>query len=66
MENNGLEYRGAHWVAADMIDCEIFLRGRWLPFTASPNDSEEFGKNLFAALAQELGPYQTENNEGPE
>ena len=40
------------------IDCQIEheIFG-WIPFTASPDDSEEFGRALYAALlAGEFGP----------
>lgn len=48
------------WVNAEhtLIDMEInHAEYGWLPFTASPTDLEEYGRNLFAAATSgEFGP----------
>jgi len=38
------------------IDCEIFVGGEWLPFTANPNDTEPSGIDIYQrAIAGEFG-----------
>jgi len=54
-----MEYRNATYNAHGTIDVEIEhpVFG-WIPFTASPDDSEEFGRELFAEVnLGEAGPY---------
>lgn len=34
------------------IDCEIQIGGEWLPFTASSTDSEQHGRDVFAAIIE--------------
>ena len=43
------------------IDCEINhpLYG-WIPFTASPDDVEQHGRDIFAELDQIAGEYTPE------
>lgn len=31
-----------------MIDCEVFMGGRWRPFTACASDNTEWGKDIFS------------------
>jgi hypothetical protein len=50
-------YRNPVWVSAGMIDCELEIKGNWFPFTASADDGEEYGRYLFAKIANKLGPY---------
>jgi hypothetical protein len=43
------------WANAEqtMIDCELdHPQYGWIPFTASPDDVEQYGREIFAALAQ--------------
>lgn len=37
------------------IDCEIEHRGKWVPFTASEDDSEAFGRQVYADAAADSG-----------
>lgn len=53
--------RGPIWASPDktLIDCEIEhpVYG-WVPFTASPNDVEVFGREVFNTLKQgTVAPY---------
>lgn len=50
-----LQWRNASYNPDGTIDCEILLRGEWLPFTASPDDVEAHGVELFHALNEVLG-----------
>lgn len=60
--SNQLEMRNAHYNAFGTIDCELNhpVHG-WIPFTADPNDGEEFGRLVHQALldgaAGEIAPY---------
>lgn len=46
-----LVWRKARFLPDDArIDCELFLDGEWIPFTADPNDVEEHGREIYAAL----------------
>lgn len=55
--------RNLSYAAADnsLSDCELYFNGVWHPFTASPNDTVWWGKDIYnAAVAGELGdvaPY---------
>jgi hypothetical protein len=45
------------------INCEVnHPRFGWVPFTASPNDVEEYGRELYAELIAgvhgEIAPYE--------
>jgi len=48
-----MEFRGARFNVFGTIDLEINdpIHG-WLPFTASPDDPEEFGRSVFAAVSK--------------
>jgi hypothetical protein len=54
-----MEFRNAHYNAAGTIDCEIdHPQFGWIPFTASPDDIEQFGREVFAAIDKSIvGPY---------
>ena len=45
-----MQWRNAAYNPDGTIDCEILLGGEWLPFTASPDDVEPHGVELFYAL----------------
>lgn len=49
-----LQWRNAAYNPDGTIDCEILLGGEWLPFTASPDDVEPHGVELFYALKEVL------------
>ncbi|MFP2239966.1 prophage tail fiber N-terminal domain-containing protein [Pseudescherichia vulneris] len=55
--------RNCRYTAADhsIIDCEIQNADKWLPFTASPEDSTTYGpiiyQNAVAGLYGEVSPY---------
>lgn len=42
-----------------LIDCEIeHSKYGWIPFTASPNDTEQHGRDIFSVLSQNyVGAY---------
>lgn len=51
-----MEIKNAKYSSFGDIDCEInHPKFGWIPFTASLNDSEDFGKTVFD-LASNLGP----------
>lgn len=54
-----IEFRSPRFNAFGTVDVEIKHPERgWEPFTASPDDPEEFGRLLFAAAAAgEVAPY---------
>lgn len=50
-----LNTRNPVWINAEqtLIDCEIeHPQYGWIPFTASPDDVEQHGREIFAALLQ--------------
>lgn len=51
-----MDIRNPIYNADDSIDCEIFHpEYKWVPFTASPHDTEKHGRDIYrAALA--MGP----------
>lgn len=55
--------RNPVWANAEqtLIDCEIeHPEYGWIPFTASPNDSEQHGRDIFSALSRgAVGAYVT-------
>lgn len=53
-----IEYRKASFNAAGTIDCEINHPGLgWIPFTASSDDVEEFGRELYEQLRAVAAPH---------
>ena len=53
-----MDYRNAVFIADGRIDCEIdHPQFGWIPFTASPDDPEEFGRELFAELESKAAAY---------
>ena len=50
-----MNYRNACFNDIGTIDCEVEhpVRG-WMPFTASPDDVEPFGREMYALLLAEL------------
>lgn len=54
--------RGAKYNANGTIDCEIFhTEYGWIPFTASPDDSVEFGREVYElASSMEVAPYEAD------
>lgn len=55
-----MEYRNATYNRHGTIDCEInHPHFGWIPFTASPNDVEEIGRQIYVELAKgEVAPYE--------
>lgn len=55
-----MEWRNAHYNAEGTIDCEVNhpVFG-WIPFTASPDDIEQSGRELYAAILADgnVAPY---------
>lgn len=53
------EFRNAVFNAFGTIDCEInHPRFGWIPFTASPDDPEQSGRDIYDVVSQgEVGPY---------
>lgn len=54
-----MNYRNAKFNRHGTIDCEIeHPKIGWVPFTASPDDAEDFGKALFAEVEKgEVAEY---------
>lgn len=51
-----MEIRNPQYTATGAIDCEVDFHGLgWLPFTATPDDPEAHGREIFA-LAEAMGP----------
>lgn len=51
-----MEIRNPKYTATGAIDCEVDFHGLgWLPFTATPDDPEAHGREIFA-LAEAMGP----------
>ena len=53
-----MEFRNSQYNHAGTIDCEInhAVYG-WIPFTASPNDPEQHGRDIFEAVKDIAAPY---------
>jgi hypothetical protein len=53
-----MDHRNAAFNSAGTIDCEIDhpVYG-WIPFTASPDDTEEYGRDIFAAASVDATPF---------
>lgn len=59
--NNGAAIKNCRYSAADgnAIDCDVEINGKWLPFTASFNDSTSYGPIIYEnAVAGEYGDVQ--------
>jgi hypothetical protein len=53
-----MNYRNATYNARGTIDCEIeHPEYGWIPFTASPDDVEPRGREIFAAAEASAAPY---------
>ena len=55
-----MNYRNPTYTADGRIDCEIeHPKFGWIPFTASPDDKEQHGRDLFAIMieAGDIAPY---------
>ena len=53
------ETRNPQYTAQSSIDCEIHHPNLgWIPFTAAPDDPEEQGRQIFAALKDQATPYR--------
>ena len=50
-----MNIRNARFNQFGGIDCEVEARGEWVPFTASEDDSEAFGRQVYAAAAADSG-----------
>lgn len=58
-----MDYRNAKFSASGTIDCEIEQQTLgWIPFTASPDDSEELGREIFASASLIAAPYDPETD----
>lgn len=56
-----MEYRNAKYNAQGSIDCEInHPQLGWIPFTASRNDPEPHGRDLFNTLERVADQYRGE------
>ena len=56
-----IEYRTPRFNSVGTIDCEINHPAfGWIPFTASPDDPEEYGRELYDHIlaAGNIEPYQ--------
>jgi len=54
-EDAMMNIRNARFNQFGGIDCEVEARGEWVPFTASEDDSEAFGRQVYAAAAADSG-----------
>jgi hypothetical protein len=53
-----MEFRNPVFTANGDVDCEVnHPRLGWIPFTASPDDVEEHGREIFDAASKEAAPY---------
>jgi hypothetical protein len=53
-----MQTRNPIFTASGAIDCEInHPTYGWIPFTASPNDPEQHGREIFDALKDTAAPY---------
>lgn len=54
-----MEHRNAKYNRHGTVDCEVnHPKFGWIPFTASPDDVEELGKELYAEVTKgEVGEY---------
>jgi hypothetical protein len=53
-----MEYRNAKFTSQGTIDCEInHPEFGWIPFTASPDDHEQLGRDIYAAASPSATPY---------
>jgi hypothetical protein len=54
-----MDHRNAAYNAYGTIDCEINHPDYgWIPFTASPNDPDQLGKDIFASMdPADVAPY---------
>ena len=49
-----MEYRNAQYTENGSIDCEInHPKHGWIPFTASPDDDEKHGRDLFETIKKD-------------
>ena len=53
-----MDYKNAVYNLRGTIDCEVEHPDfGWIPFTASSNDVEPFGREVFALLEGTAAPY---------
>lgn len=53
-----MEYRNAKYNSVGTIDCEInHPKFGWIPFTASPDDSQKYGRDLYASMRDIANEY---------
>ena len=53
-----MNFRNAQFTVSGTVDCEIeHPKYGWIPFTASPDDAEPLGKQIFAAAKASAAPY---------
>lgn len=53
-----MKFRNATHNENNSIDCEVLVDNEWIPFTASPDDPEEFGRVLFSGIESTLPPKE--------
>ena len=56
-----MEYRNPRYTATADIDCEVnHPTLGWIPFTASQNDPEQYGRDLFDQITADgnIAPYE--------
>lgn len=57
-EDTVMEWHNARYNASGSIDVNIMIDGvGWIPFTASEDDPEEYGRELFEQLRTIAYPY---------
>lgn len=53
-----MKFRNAQFIVSGAVDCEIeHPKYGWIPFTASPDDVEDLGRQIFAAAKGAAAPY---------
>lgn len=55
-----ITYQSATYNAQGSIDVELYSDslGKWLPFTATPDDVEKFGRDVFTLLERVADQYK--------
>ncbi|TWI34918.1 hypothetical protein [Paracoccus sulfuroxidans] len=57
-----MEWRNPRFNASGTIDVELLVPDLgWLPFTASPDDPEDYGRAIFNDLKDKAAPFVPED-----
>ena len=53
--------RNCEFTASGTVSCEVKSDGDWAPFHATPNDQEQYGRDIFEMCIRMLGYDGTAN-----